>query len=302
MKVSFIIPSVDRITELQNCILSVERAYDRKKEANINIEIIVVFNGVRRMASSLNMQYPLFTYVFYIDEKNVSKARNFGIMKSSGEYLIFIDDDAAISENFLDVLYDNILNKKEVNAFYARILDPLNKDPFTHIYEVAEAKYLSYFDYLYSGGTSLVLARSVLDEIGLYNEQFGPGGKYPAAEESDLFFRMIQAKKKILYLPELVILHPVIADSSSNKVYNYSYAIGAMLTKQIFYNPSKALLYSLIILTVAVKSGIRSLQNVLLPETIKEKNKRFKYASVLNGTLKGVVDYIRDQNHTEKFT
>jgi len=68
-----------------------------------------------------------------------------------------------------------------------------------------------------------------------------------------------------------------------------------MLIKQMIGNPRKILLYSVIILTITAKSGIRSLQNIFLPETIREKNERFKYASVFNGILKGVIHYAKNQ-------
>jgi len=291
MKFSFVIPTVDRELELQDCILSIDRAYDCMKSSDISIEIIVVYNGADKNTSSLNIQYPNFTHVYHINEKGTSRARNFGIVKSTGEYLIFIDDDATISKEFLYVLSNNILNKQETKVFYGRLLNPLNNDPFSGIYEMTESKYLGYFDYRYSGGTSLALKRSVFDKIGLYDEKFGPGGKYPAAEESDLFFKMLRSGEKILYLPELVIFHPVSRDTPYDKVYNYSYAIGAMLMKQMLCDPKKILFYFLIIIMMTFKSGIRALQNILLPETIKEKNKRFQYYSAFTGTLKGVIDY-----------
>src|SRR3989338_4930490 len=96
MKYSFIIPTVDRKEALARCLASIEQAY---KFANgVDMEVVVVFNGRGgENRASVKVEFPEKLSIHNIDKMNVSAARNYGIEKSKGDYLIFIDDDATIN-------------------------------------------------------------------------------------------------------------------------------------------------------------------------------------------------------------
>lgn len=109
-KVSVIIPTYNRAKFIPNAIKSViDQKYD-------NIEIIIVDDGsndnTEEVVNSFQKNYSNIFYCHNERSKGPSGARNTGIIKSSGEYIAFLDSD--------DVWLNGQLKKR---------LDILNKYP-----------------------------------------------------------------------------------------------------------------------------------------------------------------------------
>ena len=291
MKVSFIIPSVDRTNQLLSCINSIEIAKDRQKD--VEVEIIVVYNGEGYNNQPLKIKKPATVKYFNIKVKGPSKARNYGITKSSGDYLMFLDDDASVSEDFLEKLFINMRN--DVNIYFARLLNPSDKLPFTGIYCDTKMKYLNFFDYSYAGGTTMTIKRETLFKIGQFDDRFGSADKYRGAEEGDLFFRLLQNREKILYLPDLIIFHAIVKETSPGKVFDYAYSVGALLMKQILADWRRFYVYSFIFFMIVFKSLLRSAQVYIFPNSVKGENRRYQYFSVFQGTVSGFMSYYRNE-------
>jgi GT2 family glycosyltransferase len=291
-KLSFIIATVDRDKELQKCIIAVEKAYEYVKD--VDIEILVVFQD-RKENKTIKTNYPeLFTF-YFLDKRGLSLARNFGIKKSLGEYLVFLDDDTIIQEDFLGVLLKNILITK-ASAFCCRDTDPVKKRLYSGDFLKNKPKYLNHFKFVYFLGYAHVVKKSSIEEIGFYDEKFGIGAKYGGAEESDIFFRLKHRGEKVVYLAELVVYHPIGNITSELKRFNYYYATGAMLIKQMFLDKKHLYIYLLIISEIIFKSSIRTLQTIFFYKSIEAKNLIFRPRSVLKGMLRGIWDYLRGIN------
>ena len=289
MKISFIIPSVDRDQELQQCIASIENAYEYSKE--IPIEILVVFQNTQQN-KNICTRYPGITTYYYINEKGLSVARNYGIKKSNGEYLVFLDDDATVKEDFLYTLSRNII-LNNANAFCGRIYDPTRNVFFSELFHNKIKSKLNRFDFRYFMGSAHILSKKVIEEIGYYDERFGAGSQYPGAEESDVFFRLKAYNEKIYYLPELIFFHRFPDDISPLKIYDYSYAIGAVLIKNSILDKPHSFIYFIIIFEIILKASIRVLQTKLSPRFMQKRNARYQYYLVLKGLLKGIISFIR---------
>ncbi|MCK4789372.1 MAG: glycosyltransferase family 2 protein [Desulfobacteraceae bacterium] len=288
-KISFIVASIDRDQELQQCIASVEKAYECSRK-EIPIEILVVIQKTKQK-KNIQICYPEIITFYYIDEIGLSVARNFAIAKSRGDYFVFLDDDATISEDFIDVLSKKIIVFNKVNAFCGRIIDPVQHIPFSKLFHNNDVKILRRFDYQYFMGSAHVLSREVIKRIGRYDERFGVGSKYYGSEESDIFFRLKAAKEEILYLPDLVFYHPI-PSVLPRYVYNYAYAVGAVLTKNCVNDKAYFPLYCLIVLKMTVKASVRILQEKVFRGIYKGKNERYHYGALLRGTFSGIIDFI----------
>lgn len=289
MKISFIVTSVDRDQQLQECIASIERAYECTKD--VDIEILVVFQDTKE-SKTIKTNRPELSTFYYIKERGLSIARNFAIKRSTGEYLVFLDDDAAIKEDFLNVLSKNI-SIIVAGAFCGKIIDPIKKQFYSKCFSGSNCKSLNRFEFMHFMGSAHVLKKSAIEKIGFYDEKFGAGAKYPAAEESDIFFRLKHQGEKVVYQPELIFYHPINSVTSSLKRFNYSYAVGAMLTKQMFLDSKHLFIYLFIIPEIVFKSFLRTLQTIFFYKSVETKDTRFRYRSVLMGTLNGVCDYIK---------
>ncbi|MDD5774551.1 MAG: glycosyltransferase family A protein, partial [Candidatus Omnitrophica bacterium] len=100
-KISFVIATVDRDRQLQECVSSIEKAHEYRKD--VPVEILVVIQKARDK-KKLALRHPNLTSLYYIDTLGLSHARNFAINKSTGDYFVFLDDEALVNHDFLDVL------------------------------------------------------------------------------------------------------------------------------------------------------------------------------------------------------
>lgn len=119
--VSVIIPSAGRRPELLNKAIESSLFND----PNIGIEILVILNGKDGLNFNSEYEYKdTRVKYFTLKEGNVSKARNFGLKQSSGNYIRFLDDDdylrPEISKLQLQMLVET---KEDVSSFGIQIID-----------------------------------------------------------------------------------------------------------------------------------------------------------------------------------
>lgn len=290
-KISFIVATVERDKELQQCIASIERAHEYKQ--NIPIEILVVIQN-HKQKKDIRILYPDITNFYYIDKIGLSAARNFGIEKSTGDYFVFLDDDASVNEDFIDVLSRRVIAHRRVNAFCGRLIDPIRQVPFLRLFCNNNVKNLRRLDYNYFMGSAHVLSIKVIKRIGNYDERFGVGAKYFGSEETDIFFRLKAAGEPVLYLPDLVFFH-YLPSVPASYVFNYAYAMGAVLAKSCINNKAYSIVYCCIALERIMKAFIRILQKIFLRGIYNEKDKKYHYGSVLRGTFNGIKDFITSE-------
>lgn len=103
MKYSFIIPSFNCEKYIENCIMSII-----SQNSNVPYEVIIVDDGstdsTELIINNLLLKYPNVIKYFKQINQGVSIARNNGIKKSKGEYIIFVDSDDEIFDNFFSNL------------------------------------------------------------------------------------------------------------------------------------------------------------------------------------------------------
>lgn len=290
MKISFIITSLNRFELLKKAIESIE---ETSRPQGVEIEIIAVLQESDPGKISIPESSCKYLYIHRIEPVGASAARNFGIKRSAGDYLVFIDDDAYVGKDFIGVLNEEI-TKSQVGAYCGKIVDPDTNIPYVKWFSTGYKKRLSFFGYRYFMASALVLKRQVIDEVGYLDEEFGGGAKYLGAEESDYFFRLLQKRKTIIYLPRLIFYHPLASDIPAGKVFNYSHAISVMLAKQIYNDPWHFYIYMLLIIDIFCRSGARVLQSIFMSsESLRKKERQYHYLVVLKGTIQGLINYVR---------
>lgn len=99
--ISIIVPIYNREKTLARCIQSVlQQTYQ-------NFELILVNDGSFDGTGRICQQYlARDNRIIYVSQKNqgVGTARNVGIQRSNGKYMLFLDSDDALMENALEVL------------------------------------------------------------------------------------------------------------------------------------------------------------------------------------------------------
>lgn len=110
MKFSIIIPVYNVEKYIRKCLESIlNQSFD-------DYEVIIVNDGSPDNSQNIINEYveknPNKFKSFIKENGGLSDARNYGVEKASGEYIVFIDGDDYIENNFLEEIYKKI-NKKE---------------------------------------------------------------------------------------------------------------------------------------------------------------------------------------------
>ncbi len=223
------VSSLKRMTEITNL------AENLQKQTYTNIEIVLVKNGID---GHLPIEDLRETSVVRSDtNRGVAGGRNLGISKASGEYVVFIDDDADFSsDNALSDIAELFDRYPDVSAFTFAIsncsLNDSNTDydhggyPFRRGKAVKRERECSYF----FGGAS-AFRREVFEIIGFLPEEYFFG-----CEELDYSFMMMEKNMKIIFSPSVTINHYLSENEEREKQRSY-YLIRNRITLVFKYLP-----------------------------------------------------------------
>lgn len=164
--------------------------------------------------------------------QGLSHARNRGIMESSGDVLVYVDDDAFVNKEYLSAYSLFFLAHPEIDAAGGPIIP--------HYEEGEEPEWMTYHlrrlltGYLYfgdrerdfpgdnyPGGGNAAYRRRVFDTVGLYNVELGRnGGSLAGGEEKDIFNKMNAAGMKFKYIPGAILYHSIPRYKLENEYFN----------------------------------------------------------------------------------
>lgn len=212
MKTSIIIPIYNKKEYTQKCLESIFR-FGSKYE----FEIIVVDNGSTDGGGRYLAE--LGDKVVVITNKNnlgFAKACNQGAKVSSGEYLLFLNNDTVVTDKWLDILVEELDSSKAVGIVGPKLLYPDgtvqhagvvfdNEKWPHHIYkkENGDAPYANKrraFQCL--TGACLLIRKVIFEKVGGFDEAYLNG-----LEDLDLCLKVGKANYGVMYCPESVVYH-----------------------------------------------------------------------------------------------
>ena len=145
-KISIILPSYNVEKYIGKCISSL------LKQSYKNLEIIIVNDGSMDGTSEVAKSYlELDKRLVVIDQENkgVSVARNIAIDKAGGSYMIFIDPDDYVHEDFVKSLYERLIQTNSDIAVcgHTKVYDDLTeiKSKTSNSIFTGEDMYKEYF-------------------------------------------------------------------------------------------------------------------------------------------------------------
>jgi len=124
MKISIIIPTHNRSEQLKAVLKSIFKLNDK-----VSFEIIVVDNN---STDNTKAVCDFFKNIKYVFEKNTafSKARNTGAVNSTGQILLYLDDDVLVNDGSLTSILKVFKENKKCGAIAGKILPKfLSKPP-----------------------------------------------------------------------------------------------------------------------------------------------------------------------------
>lgn len=168
------------------------------------------------------------------DAVGLSRNRNIGIARSSGSILVFPDDDCVLPPEYMDRVADLASRFSGDTLFgFGDVLTMEDRRPFHELYKVGSMRRLTTFNCLKITSIGFVFDRRAFARAGVFDENFGVGATYGAAEESDIALRMLAAGLHGIYADHLEILHPARPKATVTKERHRSYstALGALARK-----------------------------------------------------------------------
>lgn len=130
--ISIIVPIYNTEDYLRDCIESILR-----QKLNC-IQIILVDDGSNDNSGKICDEYAAKyenIFVYHIDNQGLGPARNYGVSKASGKYILFLDSDDYYEENTLKYLFE-IAEKNNADAVYFDfIIDDYRKGTKIRLHE-----------------------------------------------------------------------------------------------------------------------------------------------------------------------
>jgi glycosyltransferase involved in cell wall biosynthesis len=257
--VSVVLCTLEGKDKLAKAVHSIYSAASRTPGADL--ELIIVDNGSTdkslELAHSLAIDAPIRIQVLSEMAKGLCRAKNRGIKAAGGQIVAFTDDDCEWAPDYLEVLLRSYRDDARPAIRGGRVeLGHPGDLPFTI---KTESQLQLYDGSRHPGGfvhgCNLSVPRAVFETIGLFDENFGPGAPFRAAEETELVYRAFKAGVPILYIPDLLVYHhhgrKTISDISK---INWGYQIGngalhakhgladGLLLRNSYYNARNMLL------------------------------------------------------------
>lgn len=142
-------------------------------------------------------------YVARTGARGPAAARNAGARVAAAELLAFTDDDTIPDARWLEHARACFDRAPELDAGYGRVVVPLPPRPTDYERDAAGLEGAGFVT------ANCFVRRRVFRELG------GFDGTFTAAwrEDSDLFFRLLDAGHRVERIPEAVVVHPVRAEA-----------------------------------------------------------------------------------------
>lgn len=199
IKVSIIIPSLNVEKYVSDCLDSIlNQSYQ-------DYEIIFIDSSIDsspEIIAKYIEKYPDKIKYFFQEKQGPSAARNFGIIKSIGKYIVFLDADDKLDKFSLEKRFKKIESDEKIMLVYSDTFILLNDD-------LIKTQYKNIVGNFYEGyagsqmiinnficTSTVLLKKEVFDKVGLFDEAL------PCVEDYELWLRICLNKFKIGMLDE----------------------------------------------------------------------------------------------------
>lgn len=181
-------------------------------------EVIIVDNNSTDSTAAICHEFGEFRYVLE-PRQGLSNARNRGVAEATGEWLLFLDDDAFIQPGYLVNLKRQMEAHPEMVAFGGRI-DPMYESgsapdwmsswSYSWVSALDKGDRVCPFEGTeYPIGANMGVRADLARLVQGFNPNLGRSGKNTMGGEEKDFFNKVRALNRgaILYLPDVQVQH-----------------------------------------------------------------------------------------------
>ncbi len=212
-----------------------------------NYEIILVNNNstdsTEEECFRFKNTYSNIPFKYFVEtNQGLSHARNRGMKEASGEWFIFLDDDAFVYKNYLSNLDKNLQQNADAIAFGGKITPHfesgttpqwMSKWSYSWVSAIDMSKDVTLFkSKAYPIGANMGFRSSCMDSYGLFNTELGrTKDNLLGGEEKDYFNRIKAANGLIYYFPDIEVQH-MIPEKRTTKDFIQKLAFGIGISEQ----------------------------------------------------------------------
>jgi GT2 family glycosyltransferase len=295
LPMSLVICTHNRPNDIRTCLERIEKLKTKPSE------IIIIDN-----ASPNNLTEQVckdFTEVRYFKEpkKGLSQARNLALEVCTQEIIAFTDDDVQVEPHWLFRVWESFQGDENITAMTGLVLPSEIESEAQAIFEQDWSFNKGYIDKTFDkkffelhahegppvweigAGANMAFRKSVFVKAGIFDLHLGAGAS-GCSEDSEMWFRIIQSGKKIVYNPRAIVFHKhrETMEGLASQIHQYmkGHAVAALIQHRI--NPHL---------------GYKRRIFRILPSYYYSRLKKYHklnpaQKTILNSEMKGLVDGI----------
>jgi glycosyltransferase involved in cell wall biosynthesis len=235
---SVVVPTRDRPQLLAACLASL-RAAVRPDDEIVVVDSASQSPAVEQVARDHGARY------LRCPRPGTSRARNLGWRQAGHDLVAFVDDDVRVLPGWATAMRAAFADTRVAFATGRILLPPGTEwtdvpvatleDPDPAILDAGMVGVLGH-------GANAAARRPALDAVGGFDERMGPGTDLRAAEDNDLFDRLLAAGCEGRYEPEAAAWHEQWRSRRQLVPLNWAYGVGsgARLAKLLRLDPRRA--------------------------------------------------------------
>jgi len=140
-----------------------------------------------------------------------SSARNRGAAEAGEDTLVFTDDDMIADARWLQSLVNTLFHARPNDVVTGRVLAGCVEIAGAFVPATVDATrpgvYIGRLSRDVLAGGNMAIRRTAFLSSGGFDTRLGPGSRFPAAEDNDFGFRVLEQGGRILYEPAAVLYH-----------------------------------------------------------------------------------------------
>ena len=241
MKFTLILATLGRSIEVAKFFESL------KNQSFHDFDVVLVDQNTDNRVFKIYNQYRKFFSIDYIrtNQKGLSRARNLGLCRKLGEFVVFPDDDCCYPVDTLQKV-NNLFLETNIDIISGQPVD-FKENPLINNYLKKDAEVN--LNNVWNAGISFTLffRKKVIEDVGCFDEMLGVGSNtfYGSGEETDYLIRALKQHYRMKFVSDVKIYHPRKTSTGDKKELGrallYGGGLGYVLKKH-HYSKKKQLL------------------------------------------------------------
>lgn len=202
--VSVVVPTRDRPGLLAACLDALGAAL------RPGDELVVVDSDSTESAEEIaDLARRAGAHLVRSPRRGASLARNLGARAASHDLVAFTDDDCLVSPEWVSTISADFARRASLGFLTGRVVSDQPAGPGVSIQDDDEPRDLLPGDdpMGFGHGANTACRRSAFLAVGGFDERLGAGGPLHAAEDKDLYWRLLRAGWRGAYVPTAVVVH-----------------------------------------------------------------------------------------------